>query len=252
LKEIKIKNSINYLLKKIFCGTLDLIYPARCELCECQLEKSEKYICENCSTKLPVISIPHCPVCYRPIRTRGSENRICGYCKIEQKRVIEKVVALYEYRDGARELIHRYKYDKYQFLSGFLAKNLFEQVNKSEALEEVDWIISIPLHWTRKRWRGFNQADKLARYISKKTGVPLLPTKYFKRIKKTTPQVTLNAKHRKKNIRGAFELNKKIKFENSSVVLVDDVLTTGATSNECARILKKAGAKKVNLFVLAR
>ncbi len=73
-----------------------------------------------------------------------------------------------------------------------------------------------------------------------------------KRIKKTTPQVTLNAEHRKKNIRGAFELNKKIKFENSSVILVDDVLTTGATSNECARILKKAGAEKVYLIVLAR
>jgi len=231
---------------------LDLIYPAYCELCGSQLENLEKYICRDCSSKLPVISSPHCPVCYRSIRTRGEENRICGYCKLDSKRAVEKVVALYEYRDGARELIHRYKYDKYQFLSGFLAKNLFEQVSGSDVLEGVDWIVSIPLHWTRKRWRGFNQADKLAKYISKKTGVPLLPTKYFKRIKKTTPQVTLNAEHRKKNIRGAFELNKKIKFGNSAVVLVDDVLTTGATSNECARILKKAGAKKVNLLVLAR
>ena len=231
---------------------MDLIYPAQCELCGNQLEDLEKYICENCSRKLPVISTPHCPVCYRSIKTRGEGNRICGFCKLNSKRIVEKVVALYEYRDGSRELIHRYKYDKYQSLAGFLAENLFEQVRDSDVLDDVDWIVSIPLHWTRKRWRGFNQADKLAKYISKKTGVPLLPTKYFKRIKKTTPQVTLNAEHRKKNIRGAFELNKKIKFENSSVVLVDDVLTTGATSNECARILKKAGAKKINLIVLAR
>ena len=231
---------------------MDLIYPARCELCGSQLENLEKYICRNCSSKLPVISTPHCPICYRSIRTRGDENRICGYCKLDSKRIVEKVVALYEYRDGARELIHRYKYDKYQFLSVFFAENLFEQVNESDILEGVDWIVSIPLHWTRKRWRGFNQAYKIARYISKKTGIPLLPAKYFKRIKKTTPQVILNAEHRKKNIRGAFELNKKIRFENSSVVLIDDVLTTGATSNECARILKKAGAKKVNILVLAR
>ena len=252
MRYLNIKNFIINLFQKILRGALDLIYPARCELCGNQLVNLEKFVCRNCSSKLPIISTPHCPICYRSIKTRGEENRICGYCKLDSKRIVEKVVALYEYRDGARELIHKYKYDKYQSLAEFLAENLFQQVNNSNLLESVDWIVSIPLHWTRKRWRGFNQADKLAKYISKKTGVPLLSSKYFKRIKKTTPQVTLNAEHRKKNIRGAFKLNKKIKFENSSIILVDDVLTTGATSNECARIFKKAGAKKVHLIVLAR
>jgi len=231
---------------------LDLIYPAQCELCGNQLENSERFICGNCCNKLPIISTPHCPLCYRPFRTAGDENRICGYCKLDSKKIVDKVVALYEYLEGARELIHRYKYDKYQFLSGFLGEQLFNQVNNSDVLEGIDWIVPIPLHWTRKRWRGFNQAAKLAKYLSNKTKTPVLSAKYFKRIKKTTPQVRLNAALRKKNIRGAFKLNKNISLENSSVVLVDDVLTTGATSNECARILKKAGAKKVNLIVLAR
>jgi len=231
---------------------LDLIYPARCELCGAQLGNREKYVCAGCGGKLPLISTPHCSICYRPLRTRGDKDRICGSCRLNSKRVVDKVVALYEYRDGARDLIHEYKYDKYQFLSSFFAEELLRQVNKSELLKGADWIVSIPLHWTRKRWRGFNQAEKIARYISKKTSVPLLPAKFFKRIRKTTPQVTLNAEHRKKNIKGAFKLREKIKFENSSVVLVDDVLTTGATSNECARIFKKAGAEKVNLLVLAR
>ncbi len=221
-------------------------------MCRIQLENSEKFVCENCKAKLPVILTPHCPICYRPIRTKGDKNRICGSCKLDSKKVVDKVVALYEFRDGARDLIHGYKYDKYQFLSAFFAEELLKQVNKSELLEGVDWIVSIPLHWTRKRWRGFNQAEKIARYVSKKTLIPLLSAKHFKRIKKTTPQVSLNANHRKKNIRGAFELKKKINFENSSVVLVDDVLTTGATSNECARIFKKAGVKKIMLLVLAR
>lgn len=233
-------------------GALDLIFPARCELCAVRLEDKENFVCADCKAKLPVISSPRCSICCRPLRTRGDIDRICGSCRLDSKRGVDLVLALYEYRDGARDLIHEYKYDKCQFLSLFFAEELLKQVDKFEFLTGIDWIASIPLHWTRKRWRGFNQADKIAGYISRKTSVSLFPARYFKRIKKTTPQVSLNAELRKKNIKGAFKIKKIPDLENASVVLVDDVLTTGATSNECARIFKEAGARKVNLLVLAR
>jgi len=127
-----------------------------------------------------------------------------------------------------------------------------EQAIKTDITGNIDLLVPIPLHWTRKRWRGFNQAKEICRGISTLINVPVIPGSAFRRVRKTTPQVQLNVASRTSNIRNAFGVCKTRYIKDKNIALVDDVYTTGATSGECARMLLQAGAKSVSLLIIAR
>jgi len=116
---------------------------------------------------------------------------------------------------------------------------------------EIDFIIPVPLHPKRLRWRGFNQAVLLARQVSRLTRVPLDPFVLDRR-RETPPQTQLAEDERRANVRGAFSLHREKSIEGKSVLLVDDVFTSGATVNECSRTLTQGGAKQVNVLTFAR
>jgi len=233
-------------------AAVDLFYPPQCSLCNKTLTGEEKYICNNCFDSLPLIKSPHCPECSRPIRTRNGENQVCGICRIQPNKKIIKTIAAGEYQNSLKRIIHLYKYERQQFLSKLFAEIIAEQAIKMKTTENIDLLVPIPLHWTRKRWRGFNQSREICRNISPLINIPVIPNSAFCRIRKTTPQVQLNAASRAENIRGAFIVRKPEHIKNKNIALVDDVLTTGATSNECSRILLRSGAKSVSLFIIAR
>ena len=233
-------------------AAVDLFYPPRCSLCGKTLTGEEKHICNECYNSLPLINGPHCPKCSRPIRTRNGENQLCGICRIQPNKNIKVTVAAGEYDGLMKRLIHLYKYDRQQFLSVLFARIIAEQTIKMNVAESIDLLVPIPLHWTRKRWRGFNQSKEICRGISPLIDVPVIPESAFCRIRKTTPQVQLDAASRASNIRDAFSVHKAKCIKGKNIALVDDVYTTGATSNECSRVLLRAGAKSVSLLIIAR
>ncbi|RLD12129.1 MAG: ComF family protein [Chlamydiae bacterium] len=235
-----------------FGSAVDLFYPPQCVLCNKALTGKEKYICNDCFDSLPLISGPHCPKCSRPIRTRNGENQLCGICRIQPDKNIKITVAAAEYQGLMKRLIHLYKYERQQFLSKFFAHIIVEQIKKKNIESSFDLLVPIPLHWTRKRWRGFNQARELCRNISPLINVPIVPESAFCRVRRTTPQVQLNAASRTANIRGAFAVRKNKYIKDKNIALVDDVYTTGATSGECSRMLLGSGAKSVSLLIIAR
>ncbi len=240
------------LLARLFGGAVDLLYPPNCVICGTQLAEGEKHLCATCLQRLPLIRGPRCPKCCRPIRTRGGTNDLCGACRLQLDALIDRIVAAGEYRDGLRQLIHLYKYDRHQFLASVLGGLVAGQADEMGILRDIDILVPIPLHWTRKRWRGFNQARGITRHLSGPTRIPILPARDFRRTRRTTPQVQLNAAGRTANIRGAFTVRRDERIRGKRVALVDDVLTTGATSHECARVLRRAGAVAVYLLVIAR
>lgn len=233
-------------------AAVDLFYPPRCVLCDKKLTGVEKHICNECYNALPLINGSRCPKCSRPIRTRNGENQLCGVCRIQPNKNIKVTVAAGEYEGLMKRLIHLYKYDRQQFLSVLFARIIAEQTIKMNVAESIDLLVPIPLHWTRKRWRGFNQSKEICRGISHLINVPVIPESAFCRVRKTTPQVQLNAASRTSNIRDAFSVRKAKYIKGKNIALVDDVYTTGATSDECSRMLLHAGAKSVSLLIIAR
>jgi len=151
------------------------------------------------------------------------------------------------YEGSLRKLIHLFKYDKIYSLARPLADFLARVIPREE---RFDVIVPMPLHWRRQWERGFNQSEHLAGVIAKKWGVPMQGA--VRRVKSTSPQAGLTNAKRRANVGGAFAIKRNVRLDRARVLLVDDVLTTGATAAACARVLKRAGAAHVALLALAR
>jgi ComF family protein len=155
------------------------------------------------------------------------------------------------YEGVLREMILAFKYkrrrDILADLTGFMQGAVLGRIPR----ERIDLVVPVPLHGSRERSRGFNQAELLARPLATAIGVPLEP-ECFQRIRATDPQVGQSFSARKKNVKDAFKVTRPAVFKGRGVMLVDDVMTTGATASECARTLKEAGAREVHLAVIAR
>jgi ComF family protein len=231
---------------------LDLVYPPRCVLCQAAPADDGRAICAACTRQLPLLRGAQCPRCARPIHTRDGHDQRCGACRLHPRAALERIAAAGEYYGGLRALIHLYKYRRCQFLAAQLAWLLRERPSVQALLADADWLAPIPLHWMRRRWRGFNQAREISRCLTRSFGVPLLPAGDFRRVRRTTPQVQLDAAGRAANIHGAFAVRNNARICQARMVLLDDVLTTGATAHECARVLRAAGAASVSLLVVAR
>ena len=158
--------------------------------------------------------------------------------------------ALGAYEGSLREAIHRWKYEGKTYLTPLFAKWMAEGLNRYWEPDSLDLLIPVPLHRHRLRERGFNQVLLLVREIGFRTGIPYRKTILQKK-KPTIPQVTLSGLEREKGLRGAFHVIGGEELVGKSVLLVDDVYTTGATVNECSKMLRRGGAKRVDVLTLA-
>ena len=154
------------------------------------------------------------------------------------------VYSLGSFDDSYQRLIYAFKYGQLLNLGKRLGSTLGEKIKEDKRFLGCDFLIPVPLHPSRKRKRGFNQSEILALAISEKIGLPVLKD-VLKRKKRTKDQTTLNAKQREENVRGAFSVKNEDRIVDKQIILVDDVMTTGATLKECARNLFEAGAKEV-------
>ncbi len=174
----------------------------------------------------------------------------CPYLSKPEDRNILAVKSLGIFDDYYQKLIHRFKYDKKILLGKRLAQSLGQVVAQDEDFANCELLIPVPLHPARYRERGFNQSEVLAEGVSRAMNLPLAK-EILKRKKSTKDQTYLNVKQRAENVRDAFVVTQPEKINDKKVILVDDVITTGATLNECAKMLQKVGAKKIFAVTLA-
>jgi ComF family protein len=152
-----------------------------------------------------------------------------------------------DYSGSLRKLIHVFKYGGCSPLAEPLGALLGRALPRTQ---QFDLIVPMPLHWRRRVGRGFNQSEALARILSKRTGLPVKCA--VRRRKPTPPQAGMTAAERRANVSGAFRVRSKNDIDGRHVLLIDDVLTTGATAGACAAVLKRAGAARVTVLTLAR
>lgn len=199
--------------------------------------------CEACLADLPWHDTPHCPQC--GLHTQGE---VCGAC-LNKPPNFDRTIAVFNYAYPIDAVLEQYKYQRALHLSHFLGALLSQTLSRK--LQPNAWpdaIIAMPLHRIRLKARGFNQSLEIAKIVASELGLPLL-TQHSARIKHTTPQAQLKLKDRAKNIQGAFTCQD---LTGLHIALVDDVITSGASFNELAKMVKQAGATEVTCWVLAR
>jgi ComF family protein len=155
-----------------------------------------------------------------------------------------------EYTGSLREIIHYYKFSKKSYLSEPLADLMMKILDIKNMFGNIDAIIAVPLHRKRRKERGFNQSYLVAKRLGRKLHIRVERRVLF-RIKKSQPQIDLPAHQREKNVMGAFKVRKAKRIRGKRILLIDDVMTTGATVNECARVLKRSGSKEICVLTVA-
>ena len=243
-------------MRRLWHAALDLLYPPRC--CGCDAPVVHPGFCAPCQDAIRPPETPLCPVCGLPFtvaRAMGASHpdHRCGPC-LRQPPRFERARARAVYRAGAtrnplRHALHQYKYGRDVTLARPLGALFSGALPRAAA--DYDLIVPVPLHLSRLRWRGFNQAQLLARPLSRATHLPI-EVRAVERVKATRAQVELGETERRTNVRGAFRVTAPARVRGRRILLVDDVFTTGATVNECAATLQRAGARGVDVLVLAR
>jgi ComF family protein len=252
--EIELRRSFVSRMHRLVLGVghrvLNFFFPQYCEGCG---QSSGSYaLCESCRALVTAPSSPLCTICGLPFGGSG-EDHLCGRCLSQRPhfahaRACTTYDRLAQQEAPVTRLLHRFKYTPDVTLAPTLG-SLLASCSFLPGPHNV--VIPVPLHPQRLRWRGFNQALLLARSLGQHRSVRVEPFA-LKRTRSTPPQVGLNVRERHRNIAGAFAVRDPDAVRGLSVLLVDDVYTTGATVNECARVLRRAGARRVEVIVLAR
>ncbi len=237
-------------VKQFFQALLDVILPPLCHICHSFIPNAGTlHICTSCRESLPLVSSPLCTICGVPFFAAGGDHR-CGACLTHPPHY-DTARAHFLYEGPIRELIHSFKYNQRTHLRSPLALLTIEGVGVFLADQNLHAIIPVPLHRSRLRQRGFNQAVLLGNILSRHLSIPLLPDALV-RTRQTEPQIDLSATERRMNVKGAFTVNRAELVAGKRLLLFDDVMTTGSTINECAMELKKAGAEFVVATTIAR
>ena len=233
---------MNFLLFKNFA--LELLFPSRCLACQKDTSSApvdEKPLCRDCFKKIPVNSGFFCPNCLN----RSFDGNACQSCR--GKSPLKRLLIASDYdNEIVKKIILAYKYDFIKDLSRPLSNLLIKYLAQLNFPIDANFtLIAVPLHKKREKYRGFNQSAMLAELLAEHFKLPILNDVLI-RGRDTQPQTEcVHPKERKENIRGAFECARPEEVKGKKIILVDDVLTTGATLRECAQVLRRAGAKEI-------
>jgi competence protein ComFC len=233
-----------------FLGAVaSLLYPPACAICSANVGV-DQYLCADCEGKLVRIVPPFCAVCSEPFTGAITSSFTCANCA-HRRLYFDAAVAAYRSRGIVRHIILELKYHRHIHLRHLVARWLFTALD-AERLRgrSFDVIVPVPLHPARERERGFNQSALLTQLLSAHMSIEARPL--LERIRYTTTQTAFDRTERMQNLHGAFRLRKNADVRELRVLLVDDVLTTGSTLSECARVLKESGAGSVHAITAAR
>ncbi len=236
-------------------GLFAALFPSDCRLCGAPLLNISRLpVCRDCISAVRPISVGTCEICGEGMAglARPGEIQACANCR-EKRPAFEKACAYGSYDGELRELIHLLKYEQVEPAANVLGGMLAEAIGKLDMPQPV-LMIPVPLHSSKRRQRRFNQAELIARAARKRLteSGPKLATSCLVRTRATVSQIGLTRPQRAENIRGAFRVEHRERIDGQNILLVDDVLTTGTTAAECARVLRKAGAERVWVATVAR
>ncbi len=217
---------------------LDFVFPKKCVSCG----KFGAYICADCFSRIEYVENPVCAICQR----QAIGGKTHPGCKTRYG--LDGLIAVCRYRGAVKVGIQKIKYKWVYDIEKVLCDILVERLWKFDFPKDLI-LVPVPLHKKRKNWRGFNQAELLTKDLAKRFGVQSLSS--LIRIVDTKTQVGLKRDERKKNVLGAFAVGAGNDVKGKNIMLVDDVYTSGATMSECAKVLKRAGAKNVWAMALA-
>jgi ComF family protein len=236
---------MRFIIERLF----QFLLPPQCHCCEKFLDKGKQGICSDCLSEIHWIEPPFCSVCGTPFISKEVRSHPCGSC-LTKRKYFTMARALGAYEGPLQEAIHRWKYQGKTTLTPFFVKWMVEGLYRYWDPNLIDLLVPVPLHTQRLRERGFNQALLLVKELSHRTGIPYRK-RALQKVRPTIPQVNLSGVERAKGVRGSFHMIGKEELEGKSILLVDDVYTTGATVNECSKVLLAGGAERVDVLTLA-
>ena len=226
---------------------LDALMPPQCLVCGVSVGTPGS-LCSQCFSDFNFIVPPLCTACGVPLDALTADHFLCGAC-VRELPVFQRARAVFIYDDVSRPLIIKFKHNDRTDAAIHLARWMARA--GAELIQDCDLIVPVPLHRRRLFIRMYNQSSLLANALSKQVNIPV-DARVLARTKLTQSQGGLNRKARLKNVSKAFSVPDAPKVQGKKILLIDDVLTTGATVNECARVLLENGAKSVDVLVLAR
>ena len=232
-------------------SVLGLIYPEICQICGAERAgKEDGFVCSTCRRQTRFVMPPFCDRCGLPFAGEITNDFECANCRdiklyfrSARSAVVASAVVL--------EVIHRYKYRRALWFEPFLADLLIQRAAPETLREKWDCIVPVPLHAAKQREREFNQAERLAARLGAATGIRI-ESRILKRVLPTRTQTLLSRQERAAIMRNAFALRRPVQLAGRRLLLFDDVFTTGATANACAKVLRSAGAEDVCVWTLAR
>lgn len=223
---------------------LDIIFPMRCPVCD-GIVPFGCLICSECRTGFEFVKPPRCLQCGKHLERMEAEY--CTDCR-SKKHLYTQGRALYDYRSVATSL-YRFKYAGRQEYGIYYAREMADYLREAIKRWDAEVLVPVPIHYMRKHNRGYNQAEVLAKELGKLLEMPV-DARLIKRVKKTVPQKLLDDKERQNNLKKAFKIGRNdVKWK--SVIIVDDIYTTGSTIDACASVLLEIGIQKIYFVALA-
>ena len=231
--------------RRIFEAVKDLLFPRRCPVCDGIVTPMGEKICASCLPVLKPVRAPWCMVCGKGL---AKEGELCEECKNGKLHFFRRARALYDYPSVALS-IYRFKYGARREYKDFFGEEMAKYLGDFILSTGAQALIPIPLHKRRMRKRGYNQAAELSKVLGAKLGLPTYENLLF-RVKNTKPQKQQNSKERQNNLKKAF-LVRKNDVKLKTIILIDDIYTTGTTADEAAKALTEAGIPDVYVVTLA-
>lgn len=229
----------------MFSKILNIIYPPKCMFCGEKLNNNDKYYCKKCYYKLPFIEEKRCLICGREI---FGDRKLCLECT-RHRRHVDVVYPAFLYSGNIKEALLKYKFAGKMYYHKPFAELIYENIKDS--ISDVDCIVYPPINIKTFYKRGFNQCELIAKILSEKFDIKLLKKAIYK-TRENEKQSLMSREQRYKNVKGVFAVNDSFSeyLKGKTVLLIDDVMTTGATIDECSKMLKKKGVKTVKSATL--
>ncbi len=222
---------------------LDLLFPPRCPTCGEAGAGGQLPLCAACTREIEAErATPSCPTCADSVALYEVSEGQCRECRRRPVRVVGSV-RVGHYRGRLAHLVRSYKYHRRVELEGLLANWLAEAIEAAPWRDRVEAVVPVPTHWTRRFAQPFYPAEQLTAALVRSTSLP--PARILRRVRAGPHQIGLSYKARVENVHGAFALRRGVTLNNARLLLIDDVKTTGATIDECARVLLRSGASDV-------
>lgn len=233
-------------MKKTFQGILlDILYPRRCPVCDRAVKPFGSLICETCKEEFGYIKEPYCMKCGKELDK--DEAEYCGDC-IRHRHLFDSGRAVFAYKDMS-DSIYRFKYKGRQEYALYYAECMAKRLGEWIIRRKPDALVPVPVHSGKKRMRGYNQAEVLARELGRILNIPV-ETKLIKRVRKTAPMKDLSVSERQNNLKRAFKICRNV-VKLSTIIIIDDIYTTGSTIDTMSYELRKAGVRHIYFVTLA-